>query len=181
MEKEEDKLTPQQQLEFAQSWRQISLEHEQFATQRIGDMEDQFVGLQVQIAAILVAFSQVFIGNFSQQTFHSIITRGILKTAFAIGVFFLIASLGFGLVQLRRRGMFWNKYMRRYLSQFNNWNAASRKDIDYDKARAFHKGTVDGEPDIDQTPKWPWVLQSICLAVAITVLFVVFVTFIINS
>ena len=188
-EKKIEELSDDQKLAFTQDWREISNDEVMFDQRRGSDISDNFTSLEVQVAAILFAFCGIFVDKFTSTasagtvaTFNfSPIVGGIIKFGFAAGVLMLIISFALGLLTLPRKEKFWKTRMERHLAQFRNWNEASRRGKTFEQAREFHAGTVAGMPDIEGTPLWTWILQSITLGIAVLLLFSVFLVFLIHS
>ena len=171
-------MTDDQKNESAKSYRELSSIELQFATRRVSELADEFTRLEVQIATILTAFAGLFLSYFNQkiQGLSLTIIFG-LKFMYASGLFFLIASLSMGLIHIKRKEKWWDDMTNEKGLKRDNWIKATQGKMPFDEAKAFHNGTSLGKQGVVVSPKWTWMLQTICLGLAIILLFVLFLVF----
>jgi hypothetical protein len=158
------------------------------AGKRGSELADQFTNLEVQIATILFAFAGFFLDSFvnklnSNGELASTFSQGgilMMKITFALIVFFLIASLTFGLIHIKRKEKFWDGIFSQKNPRLIEWEKAliGGREEDYRNAKTFHDGTALGKVNgINVSPTWTWVLQTIFLGLAIIPMFILFLVF----
>lgn len=141
--------------------------------QRIAHLADEFTRLEVQIATILFAFSGIFVGLFDESLLgFSPFGLLSLKFSFALVLFFLILSLAFGLIHIKRKEKFWEEMYGMNVVRYNKWrNVVQNKEISLKEGEAFHLGTVRDGGLTASTPDWTWILQTITLGIAVLLMF----------
>lgn len=144
-----------------------------FAAERRGcELADEFTRLEVQIAVILFGL----VGIFSDSL--ELVGGGLLlKISYASIYFLLIGSLALGLIHIKRREIFWDDHMIIRSSRHVKWDQAIKRKVSFDEAMAFHEGGNMGNEGISRSPRWTWILQTICLAAAITILLILLLVF----
>lgn len=153
-------------------FRDLTHENIQFSMRRGADLSDEFARLEVQIATILFAFSGLFIRFFTDDVLGApngpFSEFGILsmKWMFALSLGFLVASLILGLFHIKVTERFWSKFLDIRSKRFKEWWKVIDDDCLYAEAYAFYKGTIS-EESVVYSPRWPWILQTIFLAIAI--------------
>src|SRR5579862_1991661 len=167
-------MDPKDILQNARDSRDNSREHMIWAEQRTASVADDFIRLEVQIATILFAFSSLFLNNFNGDVLKTVSFAGlfIMKLAFAVSIFLLIGSLGFGLLYLKRCEQFWDATLRRWAIRAKKWDSVTKDKDQYtfEEAEAYHDGTrLDGGVVLE-IPNWTWILQTILLGLAILIL-----------
>ncbi len=157
---------------------EVCLTFQGAAERRCSELADEFTRLEVQIATLLFAFAGFFFNFFNtiSKPFTPIVLFG-LKLMFASSLFFLILSLVIGLLHLKNKEKFWEGISIQRLIRLQKWTETLEGEIDFDKALAFHKGTISQNGISVSTPIWSWVIQTICLGIAIVLLFTLFLVF----
>lgn len=165
--------------ECARYYRNKSFETAESASRRGGELSDEFTRLEVQIATILLAFTSLFLGFFTKTSigFSSLIVIFSLKLIFSSGIFFLILSLVIGMLHIKRKEMFWGDALHVRAARHKNWATTVKRDYTFEQGLAFHNGTNAGRDIIVSSPKWTWILQTICLGIAVVELFILFLVF----
>lgn len=183
MEQEEfdpKKMSGKEKIECAKGFRDISNEKCENSSTRISELSDEFTRLEVQIATLLFALASFLQGSFrNTETLGDFSSAGILmmKLTFAVSLFLLIASLLFGLIHIKRKEKFWAKILEERSARFVQWNNAVKKVVSFEESEAYHQGTNAGKGLVEYSPMWTWVLQTICLGIAIALLFVLSLVF----
>lgn len=168
-------------LDFASEMLNSTRAAEIFSEQRSAQTSDEFTRLEVQIATILFAFVGLFV-KFIDTGFVGLPDYGVLvvKVMFALMVFGLIASLIFGLIQLKRKELFWNTLMNQRCARIEFWKEVLRGDATVGEALAFQSGSKLGDRAlVTGTPEWPWILQTVCLAGSVALMMLLFVTYLV--
>ena len=153
-----------------------------FAEQRISQMADEFTKSELQIAAIIFAFIGFF-GDFIKSNFSGFPAYSILliKIMFALSVFGLLASLVFGLIELKRKEQFWNGIMFQRIARAEIWREVLRGEKNVEQALAFQDGSKLGSSKLaTSTPSWPWILQTLCLSGSVLLMLMLFVIYIVK-
>lgn len=166
-------------LEYAKVALDCNHQEKAFSEVRSSQLSDAFTKLEVQIATVLFAFVGLFVkfvdtGYAGYQDYAVL----LIKLMFAAIVFSLVASLTFGLIQLKRKEQFWNEMMRQKLARFEGWRDVLSGDLSLEAAKALHKGSKLDKGAIRSTPSWPWIMQTIMLGIAVTFMLVLFVIFV---
>jgi hypothetical protein len=155
------------------------LSYSQAAEGRTAELADKFTELEVQIATILFAFATLFFGFFqgdkANQIHHSHLILFFLKFIFIISLLLLVLSLAMGLLYLKGKESFWREMFLRRLIRSENWGQVLLGEVPFNEGLAFHEGTALKKGVMIAAPKWPWILQTICLGLAIILLFTLFV------
>lgn len=166
--------------ECARNYRDISFLGMETASRRGGELSDEFTRLEVQIATILTAFATLFLSNFAnitkEKTFSDIILFG-LKLMFSSSLFFLILSLIMGLLHIKRKEQFWDDAMHMKSVRHKKWLSTIKKENAFEQAMSYHEGTAMERGVVIHSPKWTWILQTICLGIAVIQLFALFLIF----
>lgn len=147
------------------------------AVQRTCELSDEFARLEVQIATILFAFASLFINTETLKYLSTSSYGGQMKFAFAFALAFLLLSLVFGMIHIKRRDMFWLQTLGQRILRFDKWSDAAQGVTSFEEAQAFHIGTNLNQGLFLKTPDWPWVLQTICLAISVAILYVLALVF----
>ncbi len=161
----------EQQLQFAKDYRHFVYESLSFATRRGDDLSYDFMRLEIQVAAVLFAFSGLFIGLFAGAP------GLVIRSAFAIALFCLVASMVAGLFHIKRKEKSWSVAVKDRELRFNKWQEAIGRNGNFDEARAYDEGISRGITEVTSPPLWSWILQSAFLGVATLILFVLVVVF----
>ncbi len=165
----------------AEIFRETSFSLSQSAEDRCGNLADEFTKLEVEIATILFAFTTLFFSFFQGDkvvqfsSSHSHLVVFILKFMFITGLLLLILSLAMGLLYLKGKESFWREMFTRRLIRTENWSEVLKGDKTFEEGIAFHEGTALKKGLTIPAPRWPWILQTICLGLAIILLFTLFV------
>ncbi len=164
---------------LAKDYRNSTHENLIFASRRGCELSDEFTRLEVQIATILFAFAGLFVGFFHGQSIVGLSDGAllILRLGFATSLFFLIASLLFGLLHIKRKEKFWDDILADRDARYRVWCDAIRADGDFEEAHSFHIGVSRGHTGINRSPTWTWVLQTIFLGIAVAELFTLAMVF----
>jgi hypothetical protein len=172
---------PKEILEYEQNKRDLTHEELNFSESRIGELSDEFTRLEVQIAAILFAFMGFFVGVFTNlvdKPAPSFSSLGIssVKMIITFVFFFLMLSLSFGLVHIKRKEYFWCDIMVKRANRYLKWESATKKDVSLEQAIEYHEGTMD-RGHISSSPTWTWVLQTTSLGIAVLGIFILLMIF----
>lgn len=164
-------MSDDQKMVVIRESRDITNTKQLFAEARTAELADEFTRLEVQIAAILFAFIGIFIGSLGERM-ASLPPYGIflIKIVLAITILCLIASLLLGLIHIKRKEIFWGDIMRTRVARFAEWMRAARKEITYEQAKAYQEGTGGGKEIIQVSPKWTWIMQTVTLGCAVTLM-----------
>ena len=173
-----EQLNEVERKECAKTRLDISLSYQQAAERRGSELADEFTRLEVQIATILFAFSGFFFNFFDggEKPFSSIVLF-LLKFMFASSLFFLISSLAVGLLHLKSKEKFWGDMSKQRITRLQKWLEAVERKTSFEEASAFHEGTGLQKGLSISSPIWSWVIQTICLGLAIILLFTLFLIF----
>ncbi len=171
-------LTEKEKLEYAKNWREVSFQKGIISEKRVYELADEFTKLEVQIAAILFAFTSFFADKFNSIfpnfSYSAIL---ILKILFLTAIMMLILSLALGLLHLKRKEKFWSDFFEIRDSRHRKWDESVRKEITVEEARAFHIGAAYGRGNIISSPTWTWVLQTVALGIAVILICILLTTF----
>ena len=63
--------------------------------------------------------------------------------------------------------MFWDGILRQRNKRFEGWDLVMKRQLSFEEGVAFQSGTTRSSDGIVTSPRWPWVLQTIFLGVAI--------------
>lgn len=178
--REESKvMSEKDKIEQAKGMREMLFHTVQFSERRSSELADEFTRLEVQIATVLIAFSAVFVSSFSDAA-NQALSGSILilmKSSYALSIFFLIGSLATGLLHLKRKEKFWDDLIKSGANLKKNWNDVMRGTKTYEQASSYHSGVAELNPSVLFSPLWTWVIQTICLGLAILLLFSIFMIF----
>lgn len=153
-----------------------------WAEQRSSAVADEFIRLEVQIATIVFAFTSLFVDHFTSADLIGFSTGGIflMRLTFTSSIFLLLCSLICGLLYLKASEAFWDSMLIQKIIRFKKWNQVPRKTVTFEEALAYEEGTKLGKGHVVSLPTWPWILQTICLAFGVFMLFVLIVIFLFN-
>lgn len=159
---------------YACHMRDMCLDNANMSIKRAAELESEYTRLEVQIAAILFAFSVVFVEKFGELSArHPGVTADTIKIMYAVGIFMLIVSLAMGLLHLKRTAKFWESFIEMRNARYLKWNETIMGSISFEEALAFHQGVSLGKVGLALSPVWTWVLQTVCLGMAV-LLFLLF-------
>src|SRR3989344_7154916 len=158
----------------ARAFRDISHSNQQFAEQRSEDVSGEFTRLEVQIATILFAFAGFFVTSFTD---GKVLDVFWMKLMFSFAMAFLLLSLVMGLLQLKRVESFWDERLGQRNLRFREWRKAAKREVTFEEAQAFERGTAMGKGNLIFVPRWAWILQTVFLGCGVTFLFVLFLAF----
>lgn len=169
-----NKLTPEEARQCARDNRDIVNTLVSYASQRSCELSDEFTRLEVQMATILFAFSGLFLGMFKEGLELDQTGSFFMKAGFVAILFFLLSSLLLGLLHIKRKEKFWDDTLRKRAVSSTEWNAAVMKKTSFIEAVAYHRGTVavDNDNTLIRSPIWTWVLQTIALGIAVSLMFI---------
>jgi hypothetical protein len=168
-------------LQYAKVSLECNHQEKAFCEVRSSVLADEFTKIEVQIAAILFAFVAIFAKFFDSQGGYAGYPDYIvfiIKATFGVIVFALVASLTFGLIELKRKELFWNELMKQKLARYDAWMSVLRGNMALEEAEALHKGTKHNGGSIRHTPPWPWILQTVALGGAVILTLLLLVIFI---
>lgn len=163
--------------------RSIEIAHasELFAERRSSELADEFTRLEVQVAAILIAFGGAYLDFLTdkvEQVAAALPNTFILiKFMYASSIFFLIASLALGLIHIKRKEKFWDEIMNSRLITLKQWIKTTEGAASYEESSAFQKGVGLEKGNVIFTPKWTWILQTVALGIAVFLFFILFLVF----
>lgn len=161
----------EQPLHTAKDYRHFVYEGLSFATRRGQELSHEFMRLEVQVAAMLFAFSGLLLGYLA--SVPSIWMRG----AYALALFLLIASIAAGLFHIKRQEQAWDEVIKDRKLRFNHWQDTVNRNGNLEEARAYDMGISKGITEVTSAPLWSWVLQSVFLGTAILLLFGIAIAF----
>ena len=144
-------VTQDQQLHFAKDYRHFVYEGLSFASQRGHELSHEFMRLEVQIAAVLFAFSGLFLGFFAS------LPSLWIRSALAATLFFLIASMVSGLFHIKRKERSWDDVVKDRELKFNKWQETIGRGGSFEEARAYEAGISKGITEVTSPPLWSWV------------------------
>ncbi len=173
------KMTMEEEYECCENYRDVNQAKMFMAEKRTCELADAFTTLEVQIAVVLFGLVSLF-SNIQTKTgvnFLQAQGRGF-KFAYISVFILLLVSLAFGLIHIKLRESFWEGHFNTRISRHNKWDEAVKRTATYEQAMAFHYGTANNKTDIlSKSPDWTWILQSICLSLAVIIMMVLFVVF----
>ncbi len=174
LQKRSPEMSADEKLQEARDMRDSIQANALWAEQRSASIADEYIRLQVQIATIIFAFGSLFLDNFTPDKLVKFNADGIftLKLAFAVSMSSLAISLAFGLFYLKVNEDFWDAMLRQRIIRFKKWDKAARRETTFEEAHAYHEGSGLERGNTVPAPQWPWKLQTIFLALAITILFI---------
>lgn len=164
-------LTSDVQRQQAVGYRDSAYEGVAFASKRSSTLSDEFTRIQIQIAAMLFAFSGLFLGFFGNEPILS------MRTAFAVALFSLIASMVAGLLHLKRKELFWDNAVKDRGLRFTKWQETIDREGNVEEAYAFLTGLSHAMTGVKAFPFWTWVTQTAFLGIAVTILFILAIAF----
>lgn len=172
-------LNMSEKLACARDFRDISHENLAHASKRGSELSDEFTRLEVQIATILFTLAGFFLDNFTSEKLVGFSPQsiGLMRLAFAFSLFFLIASLMAGLLHIKRKEKFWDEIVFQRNARFKKWDDVVRKKTSFEEGASFHSGVAVGNEGVVSSPLWSWVIQTIFLAIALLILFVLAMVF----
>lgn len=170
-------MNEQEKIRCAENHRDIALSGQQSAEKRGSELADEFTRLEVQIAAILFVFAGFF-EKFTNNAVLSPIVLFVLKCFFALSLILLITSLALGLLHIKRKEKFWDEISNQRFVRHKKWSEAVKGRVTYEEAEAFHTGTGLERGNMLRSPLWTWAIQTTCLAVAVVLLFTLFLVYI---
>lgn len=145
-----------------------------WAEQRSITVGDEFIRLEVQIAAILLTFSSLFLDNFNKQELgieSNAVFLG-MRLTFALSLSFLLISLAFGLLHLKTREKFCDKVLEQRVRRHKKWREVlENEETTFREALAFEEGSSLGNSATIEEPSWTWILQTVCLSLGVLGLF----------
>jgi|SRR3989344_1160474 len=151
-----------------------------FAEDRSSQLADEFTRIEIQIAAILFAFSSIFINLFSSVNIDAFPPIGaiFIKLSFAIALFFLLASLVCGLIHIKMKEGFWNRHIKSRHGIFLKYQDALKNKNSFEDACAYHLGVAGGEMGtVRKSSVYTWLIQTIFLITALLILFILTLVF----
>lgn len=155
----------EQQQQFAKDHRHFVYEGLTFATRRGQELSHEYMRLQLQVAAMLFAFSALLLGYLAS------VPSFWMRGSYGLALFLLIASMVAGLLHIKREERAWNEVVKDRKLRFNLWQETISQNGNFDEARAFDMGISKGISEVTSAPVWGWVLQSGFLGTAILILF----------
>lgn len=164
-----------QQAYLAKDYRHFIYEGLAFASQRGHELSHEFMRLEVQIAAMLFAFSGLFLG------FLANVPSLWMRSAFVVALFFLIASIVAGLSHIKRKEKSWDNVVKDRELRFDKWQETVGRDGSFEEARAYDMGVSKGIKEVTSPPHWSWIFQSIFLGIAAAILFAIALVFLFSS
>ncbi len=165
------------ELSLAKDFRNNSREMLMFAMRRGCELADEFTRLEVQIAALLFPVAGIFLAYFTAASLDTSVTATLMRLGFAFALFFLIASLVMGLLHIKRKEKFWDEAHVASVSRFDHWTAMLKNGGSFKETYEFHSGVGLGAYGVKTSPVWTWILQTIFLAIAIGLFFVLAMVF----
>lgn len=164
-------LTSDVHRQQAVGYRDSAYEGVAFASRRSSALSDEFTRLQIQIAAMLFAFSGLFLGFFGNAPALS------MRIAFAAALFSLVASLVAGLIHLKRKEYFWDNAVKDRGLRFTKWQETIDREGNVEEAYAFLTGLSHAMTGVKSFPFWTWIAQTTFLGLAVAILFVLAILF----
>lgn len=159
------------QLHLAKDYRHFVYEGLSFASERGNELAHEFMRLEVQVAAVLFAFSGVFIGVFAGDP------NVWVRLTFAAVLLFLVASMVAGLFHIKIKEQSWNHTAKERDLEFRRWQDTIGRNGSFDEARAYEAGISRAFAEMTSPPIWSWILQSAFLGIATILLFVLVAVF----
>src|SRR3990167_949085 len=154
-----------QRTHLAKDHRHFVYEGLTFAFQRSHELSNEFMRLEVQIAAVLFAFSAIFLG------YVAAVPSLWMRSAFAAALLFLVTSMTLGLFHIKRRERSWDTVAKDRQLKFNKWLEAVSEESGFDETPPYNMGISAGIKTVASPPLWSWILQSIFLGMAAVILF----------
>jgi hypothetical protein len=150
-----------------------------FCERRSSELADEFTRLEVQIATILIAFAGVFLSIFKNiiKDISSTTFLLLIKFTYAGTLFFLIISLALGLLHLKRKEKWWDETLHKKAILLQNWKNNFTEKTNFKTADSFHEGAISGKGIITFSPRWTWLIQTVCLGIAFILFFILFLVF----
>ena len=171
-------MTELEKIDCAKGYRDILSSEQMFAQSRCSELADEFTRLEVQVAAILVAFAGVFLKFFEPEASGlSLDAILIMKFIYALSVFLLILSLVLGLIHIKRKEKFWDDLMNAKFISMKKWIECLKRKTTFEEAHSYQAGTSLEKGHIVHSPIWTWALQTVCLGLAFILFFVLFIVF----
>lgn len=164
-----------QKAHLAKDYRHFVYESLVFAYQRGHELSNEFMRLEIQIAAVLFAFAAFFLGYIAS------VPSLWMRSAFAFALLSLIASMVIGLFHIKRREHSWDNAAKERQLRFRKWQRAVDDEESFEEARAFDSGVSDGVRAVTAPPLWSWILQSAFLGVATTILLTLALVFLFSA
>lgn len=170
-------MTPEQEKEATRIAWEASHQGNIFAQSRSSELADEFTRLEVQIAAILFAFTSIFMSSLtSGQPSESLTQLTPIKHIFAVSQVLLLFSLALGLVHIKRKELFWDEALKQRASRLSQWEKVLRGEISFEAGKHFQSGTALGrEGSILKSPTWTWALQTVFLGIALMLMLILFI------
>lgn len=174
-DKKEQEFTDEEKRKYAMERREFLFGEMMFAQGRTSELSDQIISLEVQIAVVLLAFTQFFSDSiFKRLDVIDHTLKLALKFTYLASVSCLVISLALGLIHLFRKEKFWDEQMAIRIARLRNWGRFIRREQPYEQAIAYDEGVNANKGDISRTPKWTWILQTTVLSLAIILIFLMF-------
>ncbi len=188
-------MTPEEKLEKVETMmldeakevRALIHENTQYPQERANEASIEFIKLEVQLATLLLGLTGVFWNVYASKSLPSGLGN-FEKISFTIVFFFLIGSLALGLLYLKIVERYWDRVTHTKAIQFNKWQEVIREKISFADAKikfgeaiAYQSGTKLDKGLMVYTPDWPWILQTILLAVSLAIIFCLAVKLIVIS
>jgi len=148
-----------------------------FAVRRGSELADEFTRLEVQIATIMLAFAGLFFEPLTTvEAFKAGGAAMALRWFYAGIIVFLVGSLLVGLVHIKRKESWWGNIHRQRVAMAKAWRGVLDGSVpDIKTARANVAAIIcSREHEIQYSPKWTWILQTIFLGIAIGFILVLF-------
>jgi hypothetical protein len=178
----EDKPLTKEEREFVEIQAEASFSSGQFSEQRSSELADEYTRLAVQLAGLILAFSVIFLQEFNDKLDGVTgSTVFLLKSIYAVSVFSLVASLALGLIHIVRKEKFWNEWLLIRMSRWRKWKEVLEKNSGLREAKAYHEGTSLEKEAVVHSPKWTWILQTVCLGIAIGLFMIIFLVFLFGT
>lgn len=168
------KLTDQEKMQEARDSRDVFKEGRQFAEHRSEHVADEYIRLQVQIAVLLITFMGFIVGAFLN---GGALDGFWMKLGACLALLFLVLSLVMGMVQLKRVEWFWDYFLRQRDLRFREWRRVAKREIPFEEAEAFERGTAMGNGNIVNSPRG-WIMQTVFLALGVGILMILFVNYV---
>jgi hypothetical protein len=162
------------EVECAKSYRDIFHSEKNFAQRRGSELADEFTRLEVQIAAIIIAFGGAFLTFFNEYEFTTPGLTFLMKIFYASSILSLILSLVLGLIHIKRKEKFWDEVMNQKHIATKKWIETTQGKVTFKEAKAYQDGTALERGNIIYSPLWTWVLQTAFLGVAFVLFFILF-------
>ena len=146
-----------------------------FAQARCAELADEYTRLEVQIAAIILAFIGVLVDKMpTGYSFGALFSKGL----FTFVLVMIMASLIVGLLHIKRKEWWWHNHVVSRAARRTVWGKTLTEDGSFQMAKSFQSGTDMGSDNVSASPTWSWVLQTVLLALGVGGLFVLQLAFI---